>query len=98
MTEGEGVGAGEGGGEEAFTGGEELGMILMRKRLADDWMRQRCRPGGNPGPNGWFLQSTPMQMPPRRGGICGRLTEDLPSTRLQGGCASPSVLSRRMIH
>ena len=24
-------------------------------------------------------------MPPPRGGICGRLTEDLPSTRLQGG-------------
>jgi len=24
-------------------------------------------------------------MPPRRGGICGKLTRDLPSTRLQGG-------------
>ena len=24
-------------------------------------------------------------MPPRRGGICGRLTYDLPTTRLQGG-------------
>ena len=24
-------------------------------------------------------------MSPRTGGICGRLTEDLPSTRLQGG-------------
>jgi hypothetical protein len=42
-------------------------------------------PGGNPGANGWFLESTPIQMPPRRGGICGRLTQDLPSARLQGG-------------
>ena len=32
------------------------------------------RPGGNPGANGWFLESTSIQMPPRRGGICGRLT------------------------
>ncbi|KAJ1474449.1 hypothetical protein T484DRAFT_1911425 [Baffinella frigidus] len=27
--------------EEAFTGGEELGMILTRRRLADEWMRKR---------------------------------------------------------
>ena len=26
-----------------------------------------------------------MQIPPRNGGICGRLTQDLPSTRLYGG-------------
>ena len=32
------------------------------------------RPGGNPGANGWFLWSTPIQVPPRRGGICDRLT------------------------
>jgi len=32
------------------------------------------RPGGNPGANGWFLLSTPIQMPPRRGGICERWT------------------------
>ena len=31
-------------------------------------------PGGNPGANGWFLQSTPIQTPPESGGICGRLT------------------------
>jgi len=43
------------------------------------------RPGGDPGANGWFLLSTPIQMPPRRGVICGRLTLDLLSTRLQGG-------------
>ena len=43
------------------------------------------RPEGNPGANGWFLWPTPIQMPLRRGGgICGRLTYDLPSTRLQG--------------
>ena len=39
------------------------------------------RPGGNPGANGWFLWSTPIQMLPRRGGVCGRLTSDLHSTR-----------------
>jgi len=32
------------------------------------------RPGGNPGANGWLIYSTPIQMPSRRGGICGRLT------------------------
>jgi len=31
-------------------------------------------PGGNPGANRWFLQSTPIQMPPESGGICWRLT------------------------
>ena len=38
------------------------------------------RPGGDPGANGWFSQSTPIQMLPRKGCICGRLTKDLPST------------------
>ena len=33
-----------------------------------------ARPGGNLGANGWFLQSIPTRMPPRRGVICGRLT------------------------
>jgi len=33
--------------------------------------------------DGFF--SPPIQMPPRRGGICGKLTKDFPSTRLQGG-------------
>ena len=42
------------------------------------------RAGGNPGANGWFLESTPIQMLPRSGGICGRLTEDLPLGYLQG--------------
>jgi hypothetical protein len=32
------------------------------------------RPGGNPGANEWFLQSTPIEMPPQRGDICGRWT------------------------
>ena len=43
------------------------------------------RPGGYPGANGWFLESTPIQMPPHRGGICGMLTYDLLPIRLQGG-------------
>ena len=29
----------------------------------------------------WFVESTPIQTPPEPGGICGRLTQDLP----QGG-------------
>ena len=31
-------------------------------------------PGDNPGGNKWFLQSTPIQMLPPGGSICGRLT------------------------
>ena len=44
---------------------------------ADPWSRfiaSATHPGGNPGANRWFLQSTPIQMPPESGGICGRLT------------------------
>ena len=36
--------------------------------------RVAAHPGGNPGANRWFLESTPIQMPPESGGICGRLT------------------------
>ena len=35
-----------------------------------------------------FFLSTPIQMPPRRGGNSGRMTHDLPSTRLQGGSST----------
>ena len=38
------------------------------------------RPGGNPGANGWYLESIFIEMPPLRGGICERLTCDFPST------------------
>jgi hypothetical protein len=31
-------------------------------------------PGDNPRANGWFLESTPIQMLPPGGSICGRLT------------------------
>ena len=44
-------------------------------------------PGGNPGAFKWFLESTPIPMPPGSGGICGRLTYDLPP-----GC--PQMQSR----
>ena len=47
------------------------------------------RPGGNPGANRWFLKSTPIQMPPESGVICGTLTQDLPLGCLQGGPARP---------
>ena len=49
------------------------------------WRRGATPGAGNQGANDWFLQPTPVQMPPLRGGICGRLTRDLPSNRLQGG-------------
>ena len=39
----------------------------------------------DPGANRWFLKSTPIQMPPQSGGICGRMTEDLPLGCLRGG-------------
>jgi len=39
----------------------------------------------HPGANRWFLESTPIQMLPPGGGICGRLTYDLPLDYLQGG-------------
>jgi len=47
--------------------------------------REEDHPGGNPGANKWFLESTPIRMPPESGGICGRLTQDLPLGYLQGG-------------
>jgi len=53
--------------------------------LLDDRSLIHYRPGSNTGANGWFLWSTPIQMPPQRGGIRGRLAQDLPSTRLQSG-------------
>ena len=44
--------------------------------------KQQIRPGGNPWAHGWFIKSTLLQTPPPGGSICGRLTKDLPSTRL----------------
>ena len=49
-------------------------------------------PGGNPGANRWFLLSSPIQMPPELGGICGRLTGDLPLGSLQGDVSSETLL------
>ena len=46
---------------------------------------KNIHPGGNPGANRWFIQSTPIQMPPESGDICGRLTQYLPLGYLQGG-------------
>ena len=42
-------------------------------------------PGDNPGANRWFLESTPIQMLPPEGSICGKLTSDLPLGCLKGG-------------
>jgi hypothetical protein len=43
-------------------------VAIFDTRLLD------IRPGGNPGEILWVIQSTSIQMPPRRGGICGKLT------------------------
>jgi len=43
------------------------------------------RPGGSRGAKRQFLESTPIQRLPRRGSICGRLTQDLPLGYLQCG-------------
>ena len=49
------------------------------------------RPGGNPGANAWFLESTPIQMLPESVSICRRLTSDLPLGCLQGDSGSQIV-------
>ena len=48
--------------------------VLFPRQVAHDMSVALYCPRGNPGANGWFLQSTPIQMPPLRGGIYGRLT------------------------
>ena len=65
---------------------ENLGTEEERAALERGRIGRLC-PGGNPGANGWFIESTPKEMLPQRGSICGRLTADWPSTRLQGGLA-----------
>ena len=54
-----------------------------------DGLGFRVHSGGNPRANRWFLWSTPIQMPPQRGVICGRLTQDLPSRWQMFGKARP---------
>jgi len=56
--------------------GDETLSKKDKARLGDiaEWERLVPNPGGNPGANGWFRKSTPIQMPRRRGGICGRLS------------------------
>ena len=54
-------------------------LVTASVRAGDEAARKDAsevllRPGGNPGANGWFLESTPIQMPPRRGDIFGGLT------------------------
>jgi hypothetical protein len=54
-------------------------------------MPRQYHPGSNPGANERFLESTPIQIPPRRCGICERMTSDFPSTRLHGGFSRKDV-------
>jgi len=54
------------------------------------------RLGGNPGANSWFLWSTPIQMLPPGGSICGRLTRDLPLGCLQGEEAAKHLIENRI--
>ena len=70
--------------------GQNLALtVLCVPYSLDSGSRIHCvnrRPGGDPGADRWFLESTPIQMLPPEGSICGRLTRDLPLGCLQGGC------------
>ena len=51
-------------------GTDSLYIVLPRPHMPIATLH----PGGNPGAKGLFLWSTPIQMPPESGGICGRWT------------------------
>ena len=51
-----------------------VNLRLIRLGRAANMVLLSRRPGGNAGANRWCLYSALMQMPPRRGGICGRWT------------------------
>ena len=56
-------------------------------------------PWRHPVANRWFLLSTPIQMLPPGGSICGRLTQYLPMGCLQGGSTKhPSFRGSRKAH
>ena len=63
-------GPGPGGGSAGMFG--DSGWATCLHCLTCRHPRIAGRPGGNPGADGWLLQSTPIHMPPRRVGICGR--------------------------
>ena len=71
--------------EYDFTPGNWIPLPHFWRKGSNSLWEIVFRPGGNPGANGWFIQSTPIQMPSRRVGICEKLTSNLPSTSLQGG-------------
>jgi len=67
----------------AWHWGHWSGRLVSRERLvwrsSQEWRgglepMELNRPGGDPGANGWFIWSTAIQMPPRRGVICRSLT------------------------
>ena len=62
----------------------------MRAAIAAAHDSVLSSPGGNPGAHGWFLKSTPIQMLPFGGSICGRLTEDLHLGYFQAGVVGRS--------
>ena len=59
--------------------------VPLQECTAEMLKTSPSHPGDNPGANRWFLKSTPIQMLPPGGSICGRWTWDLPLGCLQGG-------------
>ena len=68
---------------------------LLHFKPSLDVVRCHNHPRDNPGANRWFLQSTPVQILPPGGSICGRLPSDLPLGCLQGGFATSSARGAR---
>jgi len=80
-------------------GGQPLGRARLGRRevLEFSQLARPChRMRSNPEANGWSPHTMPMQMPPRTGGIYGRLTYDFPATRLQGGFAAAGAFLARI--
>ena len=72
----------------------EKAAVAEREKPARAGTDKVSRSGGNPGANIWFLWSTPIQMLPRRGSICGEIdlgfvlnsTPGWTVSRETGGC------------
>ena len=73
-------------GDFILVSGDVVSNIKLAPALAAHKHRREVHhPGDSPGANRWFLKSTPIQILPAGGGICGRLSPDLPLGCLQGG-------------
>jgi hypothetical protein len=63
----------------------------QEKEREGEWLMQHLVLDGLPAQGQDDGLASPVQMPPRRGGICGGLSRGLPSTRLQGGFPAQSL-------